>query len=230
MNRIDNQEFLLLISDFFEEIYETKKDLKKLYENLPQAFYILKKYDYEKVFNEILLATNGFSLTGEDVTTQKDELFKKFLTDYPEFNIGKNRQLLLEEIRRSREYIHREYRQLKMYIVYVYTLLDEVLLDFLKVANKPELSGVKSKIKELGFDYFENFPRLKLFNAERNVVIHAYGKYNRRNINLIDDINIIEELNIYEGKDVELSKEKVIEYIELSIEFIKFVQKNIERI
>lgn len=230
MARIDNQEILLLISDFFEEIYETKSDLQKLYENLPPVFYTLKKYDDEKVFNEILLATNGFSFTGEDITIQKDELFKKFLADYPEFNIGKSRELLFEEVKKSREYIHREYRQLKMYMVYVYTLLDEVLLNFLKIANKRDVSGVKSKIKKLGFDNFENFPRLKLFNAERNVVIHAYGKYNERNINLIDDKNIIEELNIYEGKDVELSKEKVIGYIELSKEFIKFVQKNIERI
>ena len=224
---MDKGKIKLLIYDFIEEICVIKKDLNKLYQELPSTFYTLKKLDYEKVFDEIQLATNGLSITGEDVTDLKNKLFEKFLMDYPQFNTDKSRKVLLEEIKKSVEYLNREKRQLKMYMVYVYTLLDELLLDILEQLGESEEKGIKSKIIKLKCNKFKYFPQLKLFNAERNGVIHAQGKYNKRNINLIKDKNLIEELKIYEGKDIELTKEKIIDYIEVSKEFIKFAENKI---
>lgn len=233
MDKEKDDKLILLIIDFFREMFETKKDLNRLYINKPSMAHILKKYEYESVYNELLIAVNGFNINMKEskIEKERDELFKKFLDDYPEFNTGKDRVSLLRDTRELVECIHREYRELKMYMVYIYTLLDGILSNIIEIAEKPEVSkGIKVKIKELGLDDFKKFQELKVFNAERNAIVHSKGVFNERSIKLIGGEIKAKKLGICEGEEVELSKEKIIKYIDLSLDFLRFVENNRERI
>ena len=45
MDKQKDDKLILLIIDFFREMFETKKDLNRLYINKPSMAHILKKYE-----------------------------------------------------------------------------------------------------------------------------------------------------------------------------------------
>lgn len=238
MNKEKEEKILFLIFDFYRDMFETKKDLNRLYTSQPSMVRVLKEYGYESVYEELLVAVNGFnpSMKDDEIEKERERLFKKFLKDYPEFNTGKDKTTLLKDTREMLECIHREYRQLKMYTLYIYTLLDEILLKIIDLEDKIEIpewvksKGIKVKIEKMHFDNFKKFSKLKAFNAERNAIVHAKGVFNKMSIRLMGGEEQAREVGIHEDEEVELSKEKIMGYIDLCIEFLKYIEVNKEKI
>ncbi|QZY56653.1 hypothetical protein [Crassaminicella profunda] len=96
------------------------------------------------------------------------------------------------------------------------------------------VSGVNEKINKLlnYLDFKEKnsllFDSIRLFNAERNMLIHNRGVYNKRAIKLIGGGNA-KKLKIKEGEKVEVTDKKVEEYLKISKDIMELINDKISK-
>ncbi|QEZ67965.1 hypothetical protein D4A35_03080 [Paraclostridium bifermentans] len=164
---------------------------------------------------------------------------KEFLSRYREFEQFKdiNNKDIYTIFDNCEKYLDKEYRYIKMHLVYMYTILDECLLELLNALeiNSFKLSGILSKLDailkspkiETQIDK-ETSKKLYVFNRIRNDIIHNNGKVNENTIKkakkkpyYMNDLELEETFNLFEGKEINLKIGDLKQYSDISNDILK---------
>lgn len=215
------------------------RDLRKESKEYNELLYIMKNFSKEErqsIFNKLKI-NKANNIESNDFLSRYRE-FEQFEWD--------GNEDIYNSFNECEKYIDKENRYIKMHLIYMYTILDECLLELLNVLEitPSGLSGVLSKLDAIlkspkiktQIDE-ETYKEIFVFARVRNDIIHNNGKVSEITVQQAEKktyINYSElknVFNLFKDEEINLKIDDLKRYSDISNEtleklYISFMENN----